>query len=150
MRRPLLRGPLEDAVVELLRELPPLRRPLLDDLFAQGQFDRPGQDQTAERLVVPEHDELAGPLVQLQRVGLDPDREEQLKKLAETAGKVVGVKGWARVDVFIDQSGQSQLIEINTVPGMTDHSLVPMAAKQAGIDFDDLAWRILETSLIRD
>jgi D-alanine-D-alanine ligase len=82
--------------------------------------------------------------------GLDRDREEQLKKLAETAGKVVGIKGWARVDVFIDDSGQSQLIEINTVPGMTDHSLVPMAAKQAGIDFDDLVWRILETSMTSD
>lgn len=82
--------------------------------------------------------------------GLDQDREEQLKKLAETASQVVGVKGWARVDVFIDHSGQSQLIEINTVPGMTDHSLVPMAAKQAGIDFDDLVWNILETSMTSD
>ena len=51
------------------------------------------------------------------------------------------------VDVFFDEDGQYQLIEINTVPGMTDHSLVPMAAKQAGIDFDDLVWRVLETSL---
>ena len=59
---------------------------------------------------------------------------------------MVGVRGWARVDVFIDESGQAQLIEINTVPGMTDHSLVPMAAKQAGIEFDDLVWQILETS----
>lgn len=79
--------------------------------------------------------------------GLGQDQEEQLKKLAETASQVVGVKGWARVDVFIDNSGQYQLIEINTVPGMTDHSLVPMAARQAGIDFDDLVWRVLETSM---
>jgi D-alanine-D-alanine ligase len=49
--------------------------------------------------------------------------------------------------VFIDDAGQYQLIEINTVPGMTDHSLVPMAAKQAGISFDDLVLRVLETSL---
>ncbi len=79
--------------------------------------------------------------------GLSQDHELQLRKLAVTAGKVVGVKGWARVDVFVDDAGQSQLIEINTVPGMTDHSLVPMAAKQAGIEFEDLVWRILETSL---
>ena len=79
--------------------------------------------------------------------GLDQEQELFLRNLAVTASKVVGVKGWARVDVFIDDSGQYQLIEINTVPGMTDHSLVPMAAKQAGIDFEELVWRVLETSL---
>lgn len=78
--------------------------------------------------------------------GLNENQEQALQQLAVKAGEVVGVKGWARVDVFIDESGQSQLIEINTVPGMTDHSLVPMAAKQAGIEFDELVWRILETS----
>lgn len=79
--------------------------------------------------------------------GLSEEKELQLKSLAVTASEVIGVKGWARVDVFIDNRGQYQLIEINTVPGMTDHSLVPMAAKQAGIDFDELVWRILETSI---
>ncbi|MGZ8184975.1 MAG: D-alanine--D-alanine ligase [Methylobacter sp.] len=79
--------------------------------------------------------------------GLSQDQELQLRELAVKAGDVVGVKGWARVDVFIDNLGQYQLIEVNTVPGMTDHSLVPMAAKQAGIDFEELVWRILETSL---
>jgi D-alanine-D-alanine ligase len=78
--------------------------------------------------------------------GLSQDQEQFLKDLAETACKVVGVKGWGRVDVFIDDLGQYQLIEVNTVPGMTDHSLVPMAARQAGMDFDELVWRILETS----
>jgi D-alanine-D-alanine ligase len=70
-----------------------------------------------------------------------------LQDLAVTACQVIGVKGWARVDVFIDETGQYQLIEVNTVPGMTDHSLVPMAAKQAGIDFENLVWRILASSL---
>lgn len=78
--------------------------------------------------------------------GLSPDEEKRLQDLAVKAGEVIGIKGWARVDVFIDNAGQPQLIEINTVPGMTDHSLVPMAAKQAGIGFDDLVWKILETS----
>jgi D-alanine-D-alanine ligase len=78
--------------------------------------------------------------------GLSKEHEQQLQQLAVQAGEVIGVKGWARVDVFIDESSQFQLIEINTVPGMTDHSLVPMAAKQAGIEFDELVWRILETS----
>ncbi len=78
--------------------------------------------------------------------GLSFEQEQSLKELAVTACKVVGVKGWGRVDVFIDDAGQYQLIEVNTVPGMTDHSLVPMAARQAGIDFEELVWRILETS----
>jgi D-alanine-D-alanine ligase len=78
--------------------------------------------------------------------GLDEEQERELGKLAVKAGEVVGIKGWARVDVFIDAAGHYQLIEINTVPGMTDHSLVPMAAKQAGMNFDKLVWCILETS----
>jgi D-alanine-D-alanine ligase len=47
-------------------------------------------------------------------------------------------------------SGKFHFIEINTTPGMTDHSLVPMAARQAGIGFDELVWRVLETSLSRE
>jgi D-alanine-D-alanine ligase len=78
--------------------------------------------------------------------GLSQNQEQFIKNLAETACQVVGVKGWGRVDVFIDDLGQYQLIEVNTVPGMTDHSLVPMAARQAGMDFDELVWRVLETS----
>lgn len=78
--------------------------------------------------------------------GLDADTEQQLQQLALTACQVVAVQGWARVDVFIDEAGQTQLIEVNTVPGMTDHSLVPMAAKQAGISFEELVWRILASS----
>jgi D-alanine-D-alanine ligase len=79
--------------------------------------------------------------------GLSEEQELQLQELALKASNIIGVEGWARVDVFIDQNGQAQLIEINTVPGMTDHSLVPMAAKQAGMDFNELVWRILETSI---
>lgn len=80
--------------------------------------------------------------------GLNPEREKQLQALAVTACQVLDVKGWARVDVFIDDKDVPQLIEVNTVPGMTDHSLVPMAAKAAGIDFEELVWRILETSMV--
>ncbi len=78
--------------------------------------------------------------------GLKPEQEQALQALALQASHVIGIKGWARVDVFIDNQAQAQLIEVNTVPGMTDHSLVPMAAKQQGIEFDELVWRILETS----
>ena len=79
--------------------------------------------------------------------GLSEQQEDELKKLALDACAVVGVEGWGRVDVFIDEADDSQLIEVNTVPGMTDHSLVPMAAKASACDFDELVWRILETSL---
>jgi D-alanine-D-alanine ligase len=78
--------------------------------------------------------------------GLSEDEESTLQTLALKSSHVLNVEGWARVDVFIDNQGHAQLIEINTVPGMTDHSLVPMAAKQAGIDFPTLVWKILETS----
>lgn len=79
--------------------------------------------------------------------GLSPEVEGALQDLAARACRTLDVSGWARVDLLVDQTGAPALIEVNTVPGMTDHSLVPMAAKAAGIDFDDLVWRILETSL---
>jgi D-alanine-D-alanine ligase len=82
--------------------------------------------------------------------GLAADEEIALQALARKACQVVGVKGWGRVDLLVDHSGQPWLIEVNTVPGMTDHSLVPMAAKAAGIAFDELVWRILETSLVQE
>ncbi len=64
--------------------------------------------------------------------GLDRDREAELKALALAAFNSLGCSGWGRVDVMCDQTGAFQLLEVNTVPGMTDHSLVPMAAKAAG------------------
>jgi D-alanine-D-alanine ligase len=79
--------------------------------------------------------------------GLSEQSEQQLQALAVNACQGLAIEGWARVDVFIDANDSSQLIEVNTVPGMTDHSLVPMAAKVAGVDFNELVWRILETSL---
>jgi len=77
--------------------------------------------------------------------GLVGENEQALQKLALDAFQCVGTRGWGRVDVMIDEQGNSWLIEVNTVPGMTDHSLVPMAAKADGIDFDDLVWQILQT-----
>jgi len=78
--------------------------------------------------------------------GLDNEAENALKMLAKTAFDVVGGKGWGRVDVMQDNVGTFWLIEVNTVPGMTDHSLVPMAAKQQGMSFADLTLAILQTA----
>lgn len=81
--------------------------------------------------------------------GLDQPTEGRLRALALQAFDAVGASGWGRVDLMVDEAGEPYLLEINTVPGMTDHSLVPMAARVAGVDFDALVWRILETSFDR-
>jgi D-alanine-D-alanine ligase len=82
--------------------------------------------------------------------GLPEAEELQLRALAQRAFRAVAASGWGRVDFMCDHNGQPYLIEVNTVPGMTDHSLVPMAARAAGIDFDALVLRILEDSFARD
>ncbi|MBS0464023.1 MAG: D-alanine--D-alanine ligase [Proteobacteria bacterium] len=79
--------------------------------------------------------------------GLDGEAEEEIRKLAVKAFKAAGCSGWARVDVMRDRKGDFRLLEVNTAPGMTSHSLVPKAAAQVGIDFQPLCWQILETSM---
>ena len=78
---------------------------------------------------------------------LSETREQELQALCLQAFNSVGCRGWGRVDVMVDSAGQFQLLEVNTVPGMTSHSLVPMAAKAAGLSFDQLVEKILEGSL---
>jgi len=79
--------------------------------------------------------------------GLTAEDEKQLQSLALKAFNATGAGGWGRVDLMRDKQGKAWLIEVNTVPGMTSHSLVPMAAREAGIDFADLTVKILETSI---
>lgn len=81
--------------------------------------------------------------------GLPADVERAIQEHALKAYRIIGCEGWGRVDVMLNAAGKPYLLEVNTSPGMTGHSLVPMAAKQAGIDFDELAMRILATSLKR-
>jgi D-alanine-D-alanine ligase len=81
--------------------------------------------------------------------GLPEAREAELRELVCRAFAAVDGYGWGRVDLMVDGQDQPWLLEVNTVPGMTDHSLVPMAARVAGLNFEDLVWRILETSLTR-
>lgn len=79
--------------------------------------------------------------------GLDEEAEARLKQLAVDAFNSLDCKGWGRVDVMADKNGEFFLLEVNTVPGMTSHSLVPMAAKADGMSFDELVVEILATSL---
>ncbi|MGI9233429.1 MAG: D-alanine--D-alanine ligase [Woeseiaceae bacterium] len=79
--------------------------------------------------------------------GTDDDKDEtRYAELALAAFNELGCSGWGRVDFMTAADGQPLVLEVNTVPGMTSHSLVPMAAKKDGMDFAELCWRILETS----
>ncbi len=78
--------------------------------------------------------------------GLEGDDEQAIRRLAMDAFVALGCSGWSRVDVMRDHQGGLYLLEVNTAPGMTSHSLVPKAAAQVGIDFETVCWRVLETS----
>ena len=78
--------------------------------------------------------------------GLPAAEEQALQALAVRAFRLVGCSGWGRVDLMLDRSGNPSLLEVNTSPGMTGHSLVPMAARQVGIAYEDLCVKVLETA----
>lgn len=79
---------------------------------------------------------------------IEVDEARTLSRIAEEAYYALGCQGWGRVDLVRDQSGQFWILEVNTLPGMTSHSLVPMSARAAGFSFDELVVKILSTSLI--
>jgi len=82
--------------------------------------------------------------------GLPPDAERIVQDEALFAFESLGCRGWGRVDVMLDRSGKPYFLEVNTSPGMTDHSLVPMAARHAGLSFEDLCLRILELARLEE
>lgn len=82
--------------------------------------------------------------------GLEGQAEAGIRALALAAFRAAGCSGWGRVDVMRDAAGNNYLLEVNTAPGMTSHSLVPKAAGQLGIGFEELCWRVLETSLPKE
>ncbi len=82
--------------------------------------------------------------------GLSAADEQQFQTLALNAFTALGATGWGRIDFMLDKKGEAWLLENNTVPGLTDHSLVPMAAQAAGIDFDELILRILSVEARSD
>jgi D-alanine-D-alanine ligase len=81
--------------------------------------------------------------------GLDAEEERGVQALALRAFAAVGAEGWGRVDIMRDRAGRAYCLEVNTIPGMTDHSLVPMAARARGIGFEDLVLKILELARVR-
>jgi D-alanine-D-alanine ligase len=80
--------------------------------------------------------------------GLPADAERAIQRAVVRAFDVLGCRGWGRVDLMLDRAGSPYFLEVNTSPGMTDHSLVPMAARAAGLSFDDLCVRILELATV--
>jgi D-alanine-D-alanine ligase len=82
--------------------------------------------------------------------GLPPDAERIVQEEALFAFKALGCSGWGRVDLMLDLSGKPYFLEVNTSPGMTEHSLVPMAARHAGLSFEDLCLRILELAQLKE
>jgi D-alanine-D-alanine ligase len=82
--------------------------------------------------------------------GLDGAAEDEIRALALAAFDALDCSGWGRVDVMRDREGRNWLLEANTAPGMTSHSLVPKSAKAIGIDFETLCWRILESTFEKE
>jgi D-alanine-D-alanine ligase len=80
--------------------------------------------------------------------GLPPETERSVQAEALRAYQVLGCRGWGRVDIMLDREGTPYFLEVNTSPGMTDHSLVPMAAKHAGMSYGDLCLRILSLATV--
>ncbi|MDD5241290.1 MAG: D-alanine--D-alanine ligase [Sulfuricella sp.] len=75
--------------------------------------------------------------------GLAAEQESEIRRLAKQAFAVIGGQGWGRIDFLLDTAGKAYVLEANTSPGMTDHSLVPMAARAAELSFEDLVTRVL-------
>ena len=80
--------------------------------------------------------------------GLSDAREQELRALALEAFRVLGCRGWGRVDFLMDEQGNAYFLEVNTSPGMTDHSLVPMAARVAGLSYEQLVLRVLSLATL--
>ncbi|HEU5176456.1 MAG TPA: D-alanine--D-alanine ligase, partial [Burkholderiales bacterium] len=76
--------------------------------------------------------------------GVSEKKEKELQAICRKAFRALGCRGWGRVDLMLDKRGRPYLLEVNTSPGMTDHSLVPMAARAVGISYEDLCVQVLE------
>jgi D-alanine-D-alanine ligase len=135
-----------------------------DDLVVAEEFVR-GAELTASIVTLPERGEVALPLVRIVAPqgnydyqnkyftddtkyfcpsGIRPETEDAIRSLALKSFRVLGCRGWGRADVILREDGTYSFLEMNTSPGMTGHSLVPIAARAAGMSYADLCLRILE------
>jgi D-alanine-D-alanine ligase len=145
------------AAFRLARGADPIPRPVLAErAVAGGEYTCAILDGQALPLIRIEpaaefYDYQAKYLSEATRyvcpAGLVPTHEAELQGLCLRACELLGCRGWARADFMLDAQGRPWLIEVNTAPGMTTHSLVPMAARAAGLDYAALCWAILETTL---
>lgn len=117
---------------------------LMDELLPLIRLETPREFYDYEAKYVEETTSYICPC------GLDVSRERELGNLMKAAFDAVAASGWGRVDFMLDGEARPWVIEVNTIPGMTSHSLVPMAAGPAGYNFSQLVVRILETSLAWD
>ncbi len=119
------------------RLLPYADRPIAK-VSVQGDLSYISQQAVQQRIA---------PYIAASFFSIDPEKEAELKSLTARACEAVGTQGWARADVMQDAEGRFWLLEVNTVPGMTDHSLVPMAARAVGLDYQQLVLAVLADSV---
>ncbi|MEO1201455.1 MAG: D-alanine--D-alanine ligase [Pseudomonadota bacterium] len=144
---------LEAAIAEALRfsDLALLERCIVGDELTVAVLD--GEALPSVRIETPRvfydyRAKYASDRTEYHCPGIESAAEEaRLKSLASDAFDALGCRGWGRVDFMVGHDREPMILEVNTVPGMTSHSLVPMAARAAGIDFEELCWRILATSV---
>ena len=80
--------------------------------------------------------------------GLPEDEEREIQRIVVAAYRALGCRGWGRVDLMLDRQGRPYFLEVNTSPGMTDHSLVPMAARAVGVSYEELCLKVLEMARV--
>jgi D-alanine-D-alanine ligase len=142
------------AAVELAARYP--GEVLIEELIRGGEFTVGilGQEALPTIKIVPHgeyydyHAKYVAEDTQYICPGLGSDADAAMRALALAAFRAAGCSGWGRVDLMRDDGGRNFLLEVNTAPGMTGHSLVPKAARALGIEFEELVWRILEMSLV--
>jgi len=140
------------AAVELASRYP--GDMLMEQLIVGSEFSVPvlGNDVLPSIRIIPKNEyydfeaKYVADDTQYICPGLEGEAETHLRELVMKAFNAAGCSGWARIDVMRDQQGNNYLLEVNTAPGMTSHSLVPKSAAQVGIGFDEVVWRVLESS----
>jgi D-alanine--D-alanine ligase len=131
-----------------------LQNPEVTEAECARLYARLGLDKPAIRVEVPsgfydyEAKYVADDTRYLIPCGVSKAKEQQVQALSLRAFQALGCRGWGRVDLMLDKRGRPFLLEVNTSPGMTDHSLVPMAARAVGMSYEDLCVKVLEMARV--